>query len=100
MNWMIEIIATIISVIAYILFFPILIGIFITLITLFVKTFSPNKDARDQAKIYESKIWYNINRFVEFWYINVVEKLYGTFFGIVFVLFALFIIVSYIFLGS
>ena len=100
MNWMIEIIATIISVIAYILFFPILIGIFITLITLFVKTFSPNKDARDQAKIYESKIWHNINRFVEFWYISVVEKLYGTFFGIVFVLFALFIIVSYIFLGS
>ena len=100
MNWMIEVLTNIIVVFAYILFFPILIGIIISLISWFVWTFSPNKDARDQAKIYESKLWYNINRFTEFWYINVVEKLYGTIFGIGFILFALFIIVNYIFLGS
>ena len=100
MNWMIEVLTNIIVVVAYILFFPILIGVIITLISLFVYTFPPNKDARDQAKIYESKLWYNINRFTEFWYINVIEKLYGTIFGIGFVLFSLFIIVNYIFLGS
>ena len=50
MNWMIEIIATIIGVVAYILFFPILIGIIISLISWFVWTFSPNKDARRSSK--------------------------------------------------
>ena len=89
-----EVIVGLITISAYILFLPILIGIIISLITWFVWAFSPNKDARDQAKITNAKYSHYINIFVEWWYINVVEKLFTTLFGFGFLVFAGFIIMA------
>jgi len=96
MNIFFEVIETLIAISAYILFFPILIGIIISLIAWFVWTFSPNQDARDQAKVTQAKYSYYINIFVEWWYINVVEKLFTTLFGFGFLVFAGFIIITFL----
>ena len=96
MNFIFELIVDLTVIVSYILFFPIIIGIIISLITWVVWKFSPNKDARDQSKITEMKYWHYINIFVEWWYINVVEKLFSTILGSAFLIFAGFIIMAYL----